>query len=147
MTIEVYTGKDTGVVWGDCGWIPNFAYGFVPDEKVWKKALKFYEYEPRPYPTPDACCSYFPGRGPDNLGTFTVLVTMSPKAEGMPLASVIGLLTHEAAHIWQQMREHIGEDDPSSEFEAYAMQAIIQSLWTGFEKTRSWKDRSTKIKR
>ena len=43
-------------------------------------------------------------------------------------AKVSGLLIHEAAHVWQQTKQVIGEDDPSPEFEAYAMQHIGQSL-------------------
>lgn len=45
---------------------------------------------------------------------------------------IAGLLVHEAVHIWQQVREYVGEDNPSSEFEAYSVQAIAQDLMQGF---------------
>ena len=44
------------------------------------------------------------------------------------LDSVIGLLVHEAVHIWQRFKRRIGEDSPSDEFEAYSIQTISQRL-------------------
>ncbi|MFZ5669116.1 MAG: hypothetical protein ACOY4K_06455 [Pseudomonadota bacterium] len=41
---------------------------------------------------------------------------------------LIGLIVHEATHVWQFVRHHMNEASPSKEFEAYAMQAIAQSL-------------------
>ncbi|WP_242100976.1 hypothetical protein, partial [Acinetobacter baumannii] len=37
---------------------------------------------------------------------------------------VYGLLLHEAVHVWQKMKKLMGEREPSSEFEAYSIQAI-----------------------
>ena len=47
---------------------------------------------------------------------------------------VCGLLIHEAVHIWREIRESIGEDSPSSEFEAYAIQSIAQRLIHSYNK-------------
>lgn len=41
---------------------------------------------------------------------------------------VIGLIVHEAMHVWQWILEGIGESKPSCEFEAYSVQSIVQSL-------------------
>lgn len=41
---------------------------------------------------------------------------------------IASLLTHEAVHIFQRIRENIGERDPSAEFEAYCIQRITQNL-------------------
>lgn len=38
------------------------------------------------------------------------------------------LLVHESVHIWQRIKELMGEDSPSAEFEAYAIQRISQNL-------------------
>ena len=47
--------------------------------------------------------------------------------------AVFGILVHEAVHIWQEMRDKIGERFPSPEFEAYAIQRIAQNLMHSFE--------------
>ena len=48
----------------------------------------------------------------------------------------VELLVHEAMHVWRDIRESIGEDHPSSEFEAYAMQNITSALFDAYVKTR-----------
>lgn len=46
---------------------------------------------------------------------------------------VYGLLLHEAVHVWQKIKKLMGEREPSSEFEAYSIQAIAQDLFEMFE--------------
>lgn len=41
---------------------------------------------------------------------------------------IAGLLVHEAVHIWQKDCELRGEEEPSKEYEAYAIQIISQNL-------------------
>ncbi len=60
-----------------------------------------------------------------------VIVCMG-EALDKPLDEVIGLLAHEAAHIWQYHKELIGEENPSKEFEAYAIQSIVQHLVSSY---------------
>lgn len=43
-------------------------------------------------------------------------------------AEVASLICHEAVHVWQAIRETLGEKNPSSEFEAYSIQNITQTL-------------------
>ncbi|EJB8464308.1 hypothetical protein RGO85_003495 [Acinetobacter baumannii] len=49
------------------------------------------------------------------------------------LIEVYGLLLHEAVHVWQKIKKLMGEREPSSEFEAYSIQAIAQDLFEMFE--------------
>jgi hypothetical protein len=48
--------------------------------------------------------------------------------KGRLLVEIIGLFAHEATHIWQAVRDHIGEHKPGTEFEAYSIQWITQQL-------------------
>ncbi len=47
---------------------------------------------------------------------------------------IAGLLVHEAVHIWQAHCEDIGEQNPASEQEAYAIQHISQQLMDAYSK-------------
>lgn len=38
------------------------------------------------------------------------------------------MLAHETVHIWQAFKLRIGENNPSDEIEAYAVQSILQTL-------------------
>jgi hypothetical protein len=42
------------------------------------------------------------------------------------LEEIIGLVTHECTHAWQFIKKSIGEKKPSSEFEAYVVQSLVQ---------------------
>lgn len=46
----------------------------------------------------------------------------------LPVHQIAALLAHEAVHIWQLIKRNIGEDEPSDEFEAYAVQSITHNL-------------------
>lgn len=44
------------------------------------------------------------------------------------LAGLLGVLTHECVHIYQELIKLMNEEDPSSEFEAYSIQKIFEDL-------------------
>lgn len=69
-------------------------------------------------------------------GEMAFIVTMRPEdVAGKDAIEVAALLVHEATHIWQYHKEHLGEREPSAEVEAYAMQAISQQLFLFY---REW---------
>ena len=64
-------------------------------------------------------------------GKLTCLVLVGDVSKNTPI-EIVGLLTHEAVHVWQELCDHIGESRPSSEFEAYSIQTIAQCLWCAY---------------
>jgi hypothetical protein len=67
----------------------------------------------------------------DEDGHVSAVVCVRPDHDktGIQVAS---LLTHEAVHVWQHWRDFIGEKNPSSEFEAYSIQNIAQTLMEAY---------------
>lgn len=55
------------------------------------------------------------------------VVCLGP-TDGRNGVEIAGMLIHEAVHVWQQWCEDVGEDQPGSEQEAYAIQALSQEL-------------------
>jgi hypothetical protein len=41
---------------------------------------------------------------------------------------LVGLLVHEAVHVWRHICDCLGEHQPSKEFDAYSIQSIVQRL-------------------
>lgn len=56
------------------------------------------------------------------------------------IIEVFGLLLHESIHIWQKIRERMGERNPSSEFEAYSIQALAQDLFFMYQESEITND-------
>lgn len=121
------------VIWCDRGWQPMF-FGFCPSEKAWKKEVKRLGHIDADYPAASGCCTVFhetKGQGE------CILVTVIDGAENKhSMIEIVGLLVHEATHVWQHILKNIGEKSPSIEFEAYSMQAISMALIDAFDKTR-----------
>lgn len=63
----------------------------------------------------------------------TYAVVQLGDTSGRDLIEVYGLLLHEAVHIWQRVKKLMGEREPSTEFEAYSIQAIAQDLFEMYE--------------
>ena len=68
-----------------------------------------------------------------STGARCAIIGLGPyeKRSGIEIA---GLLIHEAVHVWQEYCAHIGETNPGSEQEAYAVQNIAQQLMAEFER-------------
>ena len=112
-------------------------YGFCPSKKAWKRQMKLMGCD-APYPDTEGSATTFTKNGE----MMVVLVTLADSAGTRPPTEVIGLMAHEAVHVWQSACEAAGDDEPSSEAEAYGVQSILQSLMDGYAKTRGghpWK--------
>nr|WP_276553263.1 hypothetical protein [Acinetobacter courvalinii] len=63
----------------------------------------------------------------------TYAVVQLGATSGRDLIEVYGLLLHEAVHVWQRVKTLMGELEPSTEFEAYSIQAIAQDLFEMYQ--------------
>jgi hypothetical protein len=61
----------------------------------------------------------------DKEEAVVVCIRVNPSQSPIQVA---GLLVHEAVHVWQRYCQRIGEQSPGLEQEAYAIQAISQTL-------------------
>ena len=110
------------VIWCNKGWFPVY-FGFCPDKKAWAREMRRMGVKGEKYPTSDGRCSTF-----ESDGKVCAIVTINKRCDDKDGNGIIGLIIHEAVHVWQLLMENIGESSPSSEFEAYAIQAISQEL-------------------
>lgn len=86
------------------------------------------------YPKSDGRCSTFEAKNKS-----LAIVTIGKHIDGKDSNGIVGLLVHEAVHVWQLVRKEIGESDPSPEFEAYSIQAIAQELIDAYSESRGAK--------
>lgn len=66
-----------------------------------------------------------------DVGELTALVCLR-RVRGQSRSWHDTLLVHEAVHVWQRVKEELAEANPSSEFEAYAIQTISKNLIDAF---------------
>lgn len=66
-------------------------------------------------------CKYFMIRG---KLVFLICIRLKDR----PIHETVGILAHEATHMWQRFSSHIGEREPSIEFEAYYIGHITKCL-------------------
>lgn len=112
------------------GAMPPLPYmSLICDEPTFHKELKrlnIKEYvSPLKTKTANATVHHLTNKkGEDTLIVFIPKKDILEKS----LPVLCGLLVHEAMHIWRKYRKRLGEDNPSSEFEAYCVQRISQNL-------------------
>lgn len=120
--------------------VSPYYYGLCLSEKDFHKELKKLKVPRETWPqflgsqSANATAHFFE----KGDGAKCCIVTM-PLSKKHSLAQIYALLTHEAVHIWQAIREDLGEKSPSSEFEAYAIQALSQELILSYERQRKKK--------
>jgi hypothetical protein len=71
-------------------------------------------------------------------GSTACIVALDDSGDQDPIATA-GLLVHEAVHVWQELVSDMNEQDPSREFEAYAIQSISQQLMWEYVRQRKEK--------
>jgi hypothetical protein len=122
--------KANGTYWGT-RIFQSVYYGFCPDKKSWKQTMKYLAAEDEPYPTTAGRATFITS---EKLKQKCCVVTI--EENDRCLEEVIGLIVHEALHVWQKIAEDLGELEPSHEFEAYSVQQITQDLLQAYFDTR-----------
>ena len=109
-------------------------YGLCKTEKDFKKELKRLGINKKEWPEfikndqSDATFHHFDNTSTNN----SCCIVCIRVTKDVSKIQVYSLLVHEAVHIWQEIRETIGERCPATEQEAYAIQAISQQLFTAY---------------
>lgn len=113
----------------------DYEYAFCPTKKEWDTYWKKIGSEPQGYLKSSGRATFF--KVEDHHGNITprALVTIAERKDVEPI-QVATLLAHEAVHIKQDMCEHIGEQNISSEMEAYIVQSVLQDLMYDYKDTR-----------
>jgi hypothetical protein len=107
-----------------------YCIGLCLDEDNFKREMKRLGVPCEKWPDwvkpgSDGTVHYFEKERPHS--SFCAIVCIK-KRKGLVYNQVIGLIVHEAVHVWQVICKHISEDEPSKEFEAYSIQTIAQRL-------------------
>ena len=119
--------------------VSPYCYGLCRCEKDFHRELKRLNVPRKEWPpfiggggdgasnSSDATTHFF-----ENKVRGVMAIVCVGSTRGRTRAQVHALLTHEAVHVWQAIRDNIGETKPSMEFEAYSIQAIVQNLITAY---------------
>lgn len=122
--------------WMDRTLVYSFVeYGLCVDERAFRKALrklKQADAATKPFlSTPQSHATAHLMADPHDRQV--IIVCIHPNPVGITIQQVNAMLVHEAVHIWQCIKDHIGEDAPGAEFEAYSIQAIAQNLMVSYD--------------
>ncbi|HEY4712759.1 MAG TPA: hypothetical protein VIH30_00730 [Aquirhabdus sp.] len=101
-------------------------YGLCLSEKSFKKTMN--EIGLSKIDRPDFMASNTANATAHIFYEHNIVVVCVKKNKDTTLIQMAGLIIHESVHIWQWIKEHIGEVNPSKEFEAYSIQRIAQTL-------------------
>lgn len=74
----------------------------------------------------------------DTTGNNIIVVTINPdRLEAHTHNEIMGILVHEAVHVFDFCMEYMGEDSPGSEIKAYIIQYIFLQLVNAYEDMKS----------
>lgn len=121
--------KKHGTYWMDPGWFP-FTIGFVPTAKGWDKVCKHLNMKESPPYCPHAgSCSKLEH---SENGQLCILICVT-QWDTRSWADIAGIVAHECTHAFEFMCEHVGEQDPSPEFNAYGVQSFVTEVMQAIE--------------
>lgn len=118
-----------------------YSYGLCLTEADFEKELKRLKIPVRDWPEfvnsvhANACIHYF--EKCDGLGRSAIICLRPTRTH--TTEEIYALLVHEAMHLWQAIIDTIGEHRPSTEFEAYSVQAICLNLFVAYREATKGK--------
>ncbi len=118
--------RRAGVTWiaRSLVYCPAFI-GICTTEKAFHAACRKSGVKPYSWLEPDAAAMLHTW----TCKAKTIHVVCVPPRGKITRAEYAALIVHEAAHVWQHIRDQLGEQRPSPEFEAYSIQSICQELF------------------
>lgn len=130
--------------------VANFYFCLCITKEAFEWELDDLGIDRRPWVMPNAYATTHLLTSPSKKRYAIVCLQVSPDMSAIDIAS---LLVHEATHIWQEYCNHIGENAPSEEFEAYSMQHLSYELFKAYidqthkeNKNRALRNRVSKLK-
>jgi hypothetical protein len=81
-----------------------------------------------------ACVHYLEKKSDGFIREIAIVCLKENSHKTKKIEAIHAMLVHEAMHVWRRCRQALGEDYPSSEFEAYSMQNLCQSIFTSYKK-------------
>lgn len=64
---------------------------------------------------------------------FGIFVCLSPTTREEDIVTLV----HEAVHVWQAIRDYLGEDEPATEQEAYCIETIFTNLLKEYDRQQA----------
>lgn len=116
--------------------VSPYYYGLCLDEADFRRELKRLKVPKDQWPpflasqSANATAHFF-----ERDSERSCIITLG-STKGHSIAQIHAMLVHEAVHLWQEIRSDIGEKQPSSEFEAYAVQALSQRLIEAYSEAK-----------
>lgn len=100
---------------------------FLREEDFLKemKRLKIKDHHPYLSPTTVMCVHVYHN---DKTNDTYCCVCVHHNIDQWSPVQIVGFFVHESVHIWQSHCKKIGEQNPSDEFEAYAIESIATKL-------------------
>lgn len=99
-------------------------FGFTTDRKAFSREMRRMKCQNMDFISGgDATTWEFVKPGQQN----TIIVTVRLK-RGVSDAMVIGIIAHEATHVWQKINEAMKGTCPGGEHQAYAIQYLTQKM-------------------
>lgn len=108
--------------------------GFCPSVEVWKRENKRLTGNLETYDGAKACgCTRLLR---DEKGRSVILVMLGQAISEDDPMEIMMTLVHESVHVWQYIRQVIGEVEPGIEMEAYGIENIARGLVSAYTSTQ-----------